>query len=219
MRYVICSTGRARSSVLMRYLKQLGAGLADVWTNPWFYSEFEVGNFEALCKFVGSRNVDGHVGLRMTWKGLVQVCRMYQTEAMPFFHTALPDAKFIYFERDNLAQVVESIYYEQVQMFDDVPTFLPHKAIETALIECAEEGTSWEMFFSRHGIQPYRLTYEDLISDRNSVCLDVLKFLGIPPPKSITLHEKKNPNDLTLNPAVRDWYNGFMQRYIDIIRK
>ena len=217
MNYVICSSGRARSSVLMHFLKQLGAGLPDEWTNPWFYSQFEAGNFDALCRFIQSREIDGHTGLRMTWKGLIRVCYIYDCKAKPFFDAALPGAKFIYFERDNLAQTVESVYYEQLQMFDDVPSYVPAKRIEEMLVECALDGSSWEMFFAENNIKPYRLTYEQLIADRNSACLGVLRFLAIRPPEQLFLQDYKTYDNLNDVEDIGLWYNEFMKRYERII--
>ena len=202
----------------MSYLKQLGAGFPDEWTNPWFYSKFEAGDFDALCRFVGSRDVDGFTGLRVTWRGMMQLCRIYDVKASEFFDKALPDAKFIYFERDNLAQALESVYYEQMQMFDDVPSYLPSQRIEEMLVEYAVDGSAWEMFFSEYGVDPLRMMYEDLLKNRNMECNRVLQLLGLPVSDEKFLSNYKTFDGVTDVEEVNEWYKRFMNRYEKIIK-
>ena len=97
MNYIICTTGRARSSVLMYYLKQLGAGYPDEWTNPWFNRQRDFYDLDELCKFVRRHLTDGHIGMRISFGELKSVCSVHSIKAKAFFDKALPDAKLIYF--------------------------------------------------------------------------------------------------------------------------
>lgn len=216
MNYIVCTTGRGRSSVLMFYLKQLGAGFPEVWTNPWFNRERDFSDFQALCAFIQSREVDGHCAMRMTWQALLEVCKTHNVKAKAFFDRCLPNAKYIYFTRDNLCQAVESIYYQCIQTLDAPPDFLPRKDIESMLIDYATDETCWELFFSKYQIQPLRVSCEALIEDQEATCRRILEFLGIRYPEGRQLRDRST--DMLMNhQEVEAWYTRMLRRYVEVI--
>lgn len=220
MNYIICTTGRARSSILMGYLKQLGAGFPDEWLNPWFNSQRDFFDLDALCQFIQKRNVDGFCGMRTTFTGVTTACRVHKITLKQLVDKALPDAKYIYFTRDNLRQITESLYYENIQRFDDVPKVIPSKDIEAALVEYAISESCWEIYFQKYNITPLRITYEDLADARDMTLLKVLSFLGLDYPEGIQLVEKggmRVKDGLTNNEEVDVWYTATMRRYLNLL--
>lgn len=216
MNYIICTTPRARSSVLMRYLKQLGAGYADAWLNPWFDALRDADNPEAHYTFIKSRETDGHCGIRVTWGALSNFCKKNNIKTKAFFDTILPDAKFIYFTRDVLRQVVEAVFYESVNMFDDPLTTVPIQNIHSMLKEYAIAMTAWELFFEKYDIQPCRIQCEDLIDNKESTCKHVMESLGIPYPSDITLRDRTR-DALYQNKEVDKWYNRVIKKQRELI--
>ena len=218
MNYVICTSGRARSSVLMKYLKQLGAGFPEEWTNSWFAKRRNIKDYKALVKYIQSRDVDGHTALRITWVGLLRLCTIHNIKAKPFFDDCLPDAKFIYFTRDELAQVTESIYYQVTAEFSDsvdTSKIVPSGQIDEHLTELATQATCWELFFQRNEITPHRVKAEDLFIDAEGTCKQVLEFLEIP--YNGQELEKRNRDLQTNHEEVEHWYNQTIQRFLDAI--
>lgn len=216
MNYIICTTARGRSSVLKAYLKQLGAGFPDAWTNPWFNRERDFYNLDALCTYIQNRATDGHCGLRMHWDALKKVCKTHNITAKAFFDKCLPEARFIYFTRNNLHQVTETIYYEHTQLFDEPFDFAPIKDIQKRLITLAKQQASWETLFSRYNITPCRVSCEALIEDTEKTCRRVLEFLEIEYPDNIQLIDYTH-DALVNHPDILKWCDSVIKNYLELI--
>ena len=216
MNYIICTTGRARSSVLMIYLKQLGAGYPDVWCNSWFNRQRDFYDLDELCKFIQSRKTDGHVGLRTTWSGIQAVCNTHNLKIKKFFDKALPNAKYIYFTRDNLRQTTETLFYEYTQMFDGTSNIIPGKDIEKSLVDFAIEESCWEIFFEKNNISPLHIKCEDLIVNKEKALRKVLDFLDIEYPNGISITDKSK-DAMTNHEEVQRWYDTTMKRYLKVM--
>lgn len=217
MNYIICTTGRARSSVLMFYLKQLDAGYPDEYLNEWFNRKRDIYDLDDVCRFIQKRNNDGFGAMRTTFTGLMRICNIHKITIKQLFDKALPNAKYIYFTRNNLRQIVESLYYEQVQMFDDLPRVLPRKDIEKTLIHYATEETCWELFFEKYNIDPLRITCENLVKHRDYTLKEVCSFIGKTYPENINLRDRTN-DALTNHDQVESWYQETMKRYINLLQ-
>ena len=217
MNYVICSTGRARSSVLMTYMKQLGSGYPDEWTNSWFNKHRDHKDLNEVIKHIHKRKTDGHISLRITWSGLLKICRQHNIKSKEFFDKAVPDAKYILFTRDELSQSVESLYYKISQSFSDSLDIVPHVDIDKHMTDLAIDLTCWEIFFDTHNIKPHRVRCEDLLKDREGTCQKVLEFLGIPYTHNALEDRSK---DMDLNHSdIQRWYNQSISRYLNVMKK
>lgn len=214
MNYIIASTGRARSSILARYLKQVNAGYADVWLNSWFNALRDYYDLDALCRFIRNKSHDGRCALRLTWDMLRNVCHTHNISAKTFFEKSVPDAQFIYFTRNNLSQTTETLYYKHTQMFDDPPDFIPFKDIEKSIISYAKDESSWESLFDTYSITPYRITYEELLADTPLVLKNILNFLDTPYPDDIELVDLSK-DALVGSSEVKNWYDRKIRRFID----
>lgn len=96
----------------------------------------------------------------------------------------LEDPKYIYLtRRDRVRQAVSFARAVQTEQWRSKvsPASEPHydpDAITRAMHFLGEEEASWEGFFVRHAIVPYRLTYEQLDSAPRDAIGGLLRFLG-----------------------------------------
>ena len=200
----------------MYYLKQLGAGYPDEWTNPWFNRQRDFYDLDALCDFVRRHITDGHIGMRISFGELKSVCSVHSIKAKAFIDKCLPNAKYIYFTRNNLRQAVEALYYEQIQQFMGEPKVYPKYDIEKRLTDLAVEESSWEILFEKYQIEPIRVSCEDLVFNPEATCKKVLRCLDIDYPKGIRLIDRKK-DALTNHEGVEAWYNETLKRYLKIM--
>ena len=90
---------------------------------------------------------------------------------------------------------------------DGTPVNVPEFAfdrISRFIQRVSEQEDDWKDWFGRHGITPKQVVYEDLITDRERVILEVLEFLKLGAPKDLSIPK----------PRVRQQADEHTERYI-----
>ena len=108
----------------------------------------------------------------------------------------LPDAEFVYLERrDRVRQAVSAMVAMQTGLWRSIPGVGRQHAVGTArydydeilrLIALADYSHEhWQGFFAANGVEPYRVTYEELVDEFEAVVNRLFARLGsasAPPP-------------------------------------
>ena len=190
--YLICATARSGSNLLCEILASLGfAGkpLEHLWEPPGSTPQPLGERWSHILE--EGRSDNGVFGTKLLWyqadrlehelPGALGSPGMSLSQVLA---TMLADPKYIYLtRRDRVRQAVSfarAIQTEQWRSMDEAASE-PHydaDAITRALHFLAEEETSWEDFFTRHGISPYCLVYEGLDSTPRDAIDGLLRFLG-----------------------------------------
>lgn len=203
MAYLIATTPRTGSSLLCDLLEACGAG------SPWeYFSRWHEGNLEdqtledyweyivehhSGAKVFGE-HLDSFPGLRASWDRLFS------------------GVQIIHLEReDKLLQAVSAAMTHQTQRWHSdqplkgtVDVVYDPEAIGKWLDRIFAGEAAWEDLFERKGIEPYRMTYEGLVSDMERSIKDLLNWLGLPCPDVIPPPKKqKLGNDTNIQWAER----------------
>jgi LPS sulfotransferase NodH len=190
--YIICATARSGSNLLCELLASL---------------EFAGRPFEHLWEPAGSepkplgvrwphileegRSENGVFGTKLLWhqaerleRELPQALDRPGMSVSQVLAATLADPKYIYLtRRDRVRQAVSFARAMQTDQWRSTDTSgsEPHYdpgAITGAVRFVGEEEASWEDFFARHAIPPYRLAYEELESAPRDAIGGLLRFLG-----------------------------------------
>lgn len=109
----------------------------------------------------------------------------------------LPHPEFVYLERrDRVRQAVSAMVAEQTGVWRSIPGVGRQQAVGVAaydydrilrLIALADYSQEhWRAFFAANGVEPYRVTYEELVDDFERVMSGLFARLGsaaAPPPR------------------------------------
>lgn len=124
-----------------------------------------------------------------------------------------PALRCIYVERaDKVAQAVSYVRAEQTGQWVSwrpargVPAY-DHAGIGSALRRIEQEAARWQAMFARHGIEPMRISYEALATDRRAVTDEILRRFGLArdPSLRIELRRMERQSD-AMN---REWIERF----------
>lgn len=80
--------------------------------------------------------------------------------------------------------------------------------IDHLVKEVLAHRAAWEGWFSSNGLDPFRVTYEELVNDKVGVTKDVLAFLGITLPRGATITERTRRQADELNSRWIDLYRA-----------
>lgn len=147
------------------------------------------------------RNGTRVFGLRQQAPGLAFLCEklgvLYpdQTSDAGRFHQAFGPTLFIYLSRpDKLAQAISFLKAQQTGLWHVAPDgteierLAPHAdptydraQLEQTVQMMGGYDRAWTDWFQREGIQPLRLSYDDLAADPVSILRHVLDRLGLDP--------------------------------------
>lgn len=139
--------------------------------------------------------------------------------------TLFPDAEWIYLYRhDKVKQAISLVKARRTQ---DYRRFPGHKdkdkkvdygkynreEITQHMAWCCIWDSFWLNFFSRNGIEPLFISYEELVKNKLFTTVKIFEFLGYTPDSV-----KMNPDFMPIrqyDEVSQDWYN---QYYTDTIR-
>ena len=194
--YLVCSIPRSGSSLLCELLA--GTGLAGV-PAEFFHPD----KMAALRGRWGVDELDDYLRellARKTSPNGVFGTKAHWGQYQPLFgesdpRTVFPGLRLVFItRRDRLRQAVSWVRALQTLKWvteDNPPVKRPevfdHEHITQKLGRIDREEELWESLFSRHGIEPHRVVYEDFVEDQEGTVRAVLDQLGVDAPADLHL--------------------------------
>ncbi|GAA3921168.1 Stf0 family sulfotransferase [Actinoplanes auranticolor] len=205
--YFVCATPRTGSSLLLGLLASTGlAGTPEsyfrqpdeqLWADRWKIPgpadpAFEYRAFVRAAVGAGT-TPNGVFGAKLMWGTLdrlvAQLAPSTEGHDLAVLEAAFGPVRFVYLRReDELAQAVSWLRAEQTRTWkagDPGGTAAePHydKAGITSLLDTvADHNAAWRAWFTRYGVAPHEITYEQLTADLIGTTRGVLSYLGLDP--------------------------------------
>jgi LPS sulfotransferase NodH len=191
--YMICSLPRSGSSLLCEALANtLHAGMPAEYFNPGIIKRMErrwtVDSFDDYLRELVARKTspNGVFGLKVHWGQYVRVVEDRDPRSI------FPHLRFVLIRReDRVRQAVSWVRALQTGNWSvswKDPTGLRHAEfdrdeIDRYLGRLERDEASWEEFFERHGIAPHRLSYEELVQEREATLRKIFDFLRVALPE------------------------------------
>ncbi|MGV3532545.1 MAG: Stf0 family sulfotransferase, partial [Chthoniobacteraceae bacterium] len=218
--YLVCSTPRSGSNLLCEALKNTKlAGRPhqyfwvpkmDKWGEKYGLAPDE--DFAGYVRGIVEKSAtsNGIFGLKSMWDFLLAFeQRLRATPEYANFpgplHELLaavfPDLRYVHItRRDKVQQAVSLVRAIQSDLWTsqqqdarppkDELRFDPD-AIRAMLRDLEEAEAGWESLFTAAGVQPHRVTYEDLANAYEETAIGVLNYLEIPLPAKVPFGERK----------------------------
>jgi LPS sulfotransferase NodH len=220
--YLVCSVERSGSTLYAELLERTGiAGrpLAEpfnmkVEADAFRRHQFQ--NYGSYLDFVrlSAATSNGVFGINLMWRHLARLTQRLETARswngqtmLEMLQHFIPGVThFVLTERRNsLAQAVSWAIAYQTDRWRStdpdrgtVPSY-SFELIDTLYQNVLADYLGWENWFALHGIQPLRICYEDLISDKVGALRRTLEFLGLPYPATLHLHNRLEVQSTSLN--------------------
>jgi LPS sulfotransferase NodH len=218
--YLVCSTPRSGSNLLCEALKntKLAGRPHQYFWVPKVDKWAEKYDLSPETDFVGyvrgvvekSATSNGVFGLKSMWDFLLAFeQRLRATPEYASFPGALPellaaifpDLRYVHItRRDKVLQAVSLVRAMQSDLWTSQQQaarvtreelrFDP-EAIRAMLRDLEEAEAGWESLFTAAGVEPHRVTYEDLATAYEETAIGVLKYLEIPLPAKVPFGERK----------------------------
>jgi trehalose 2-sulfotransferase len=182
--YVICAYARSGSNRLCELLASTGVlgRPADYFNGHGFRARGHLDyplEREAQFAQVLERGctANGVYGLKMFASGFDRVARTRWNER-------LPKLRYLHLERrDLLGQAISDVRANQTLQFRSTAEVrrelhYDRDAIATSLIQFAQQHARLSLFFARNGIEPLRLTYENVVAQPQSQIDAIASWLG-----------------------------------------
>ena len=183
--YVIASQPRSGSHYLAQLLRSTGeAGVPLEYFHAAHWKRWvkRCGKFNPpsafymMCQLRTTPN--GVFGLKAHWKQFQFACHLR-------LEPKLKDAAFIQITRaDMLGQAISLVMASQTGAWihgherQRAPEY-SFTAIQSALSQVATERAGWDLFFASTGIEPIRISYEELTGDTDAIMRRVCDHIGI----------------------------------------
>jgi LPS sulfotransferase NodH len=152
---------------------------------------------------------------------LSQIPRYAHVAPANLLSAALPDVHYVWLSRENkVAQAVSHWRAIQTGIWHvtggsaPVPVKTPEydfHAIDHLVRESGDHDAAWRAYFSDHGIEPFRVAYEELADAYEQTVSQLLAFIGVsasalPIPRPRTAKQADTLSD--------EW----VRRYLDAVR-
>jgi len=212
--YFICCTKRSGSYLLCEALENTGlAGRpsehipTDV--NPW-HPGFTLENYRASFRVMIEKGTTGGIfGCKAMWPwfgdlvGKLEVLARRETTPVDRLLAELfPNPHYIMLtRRDRIRQAISVARAEWTNVWKSTEARYPRNRVEDLRIDprtvdhearvIANIESSFDGFFDRYGISPFRVVYEDLVERYEETALEILDFLGIPHPAHVSFGERR----------------------------
>ncbi len=186
--YAICMTPRSGSNFLVRCLSETGLlGRPGEYLHrneasalPSIVSRFGTPTLDAAMQEImhRTRSANGVFGIKL------HIGMLLPLLVEGTFERTLAGAKFLYTTREDLlAQAISfaraSITGAWLSKNEAAPAEFSFDTIHGAVRHISHMMSQWETFFALHGIDPLRITYEEIDRDVDSVVARVADHLGI----------------------------------------
>jgi len=136
--------------------------------------------------------------------------------------TVFPNLHYIWLTRgDKVGQAVSlwkaiqtwAWSYEEVSTVASKPpvrqlTF-HFGAIDHLVQQIVADETAWQQYFTRHGIEPFTVVYEDLTAAYEETARNILHFLGVPAPENLEFAERRMKRQA--NALSKEWVERYYQ--------
>jgi LPS sulfotransferase NodH len=178
-----------------------------LWADRWQVPRFADGGFDyadyVRAALAAGRTGNGVFGAKLMWGTLDEVLaklgRVYPDlagEAVRLLEWAFGRTRFVYLRRaDVVAQAVSWLRAEQTGTWyiggngeiggdagtGRAPSFDAGR-IGQLIQVIGEHNAAWEAWFASSGVQPHRVSYEELDADTAGVTRGILDFLGLDVP-------------------------------------
>ena len=190
--YLVCATARSGSSLLCESLTSTGlVGEPDEFFEddplrvrpPRYGSDNVVAYLAELFERTATPN--GVFGAKLSYPALERLDAALRPDTLA---DALPGLRYVSISRgDKLGQAISWARATQTGLWNSLdvgalghgrPRF-DRDAIAERLAEIERLEAAWERFFSASGVDPVRVTYEELVGDHEGSAVRVLRELGI----------------------------------------
>jgi len=206
--YALCGESRAGTTFLKEMLGSTGVlGNPVEWFNPIWQSREEgaAANFLDAMR-VRSSTPNGVYGLKIFSQ---------QTERAGRLHWAseLPALSFVHIRREDLlGQAISLARAGQTARFtaDQGERALPvydRQLIASALIELARGQARWEIWFARNGVNPLRLSYEEIVAAPETAVAWIAALVGVEEAK---VDPAKVPSQIMRDGVSEEWRQRFL---------
>ena len=228
MNYYIITEGRAGSTLLCDYLKQLGMGFPHAWLDN---EETVTESIETIKASIEEKRQNGILGIKISWGILFKIRKAFddtEFNVKQFMDTLLPNAKFIYLTRRNKVQQAlsrikhmrlgashvhsdeEKAEYEAKER-ELATQPVPTQEIYARIYQHITESIAWDYFFEKHYINPLRVDFEMLTRDRDETLMKICYFLGFPITE-LTLSHVEATVKSTHTELNEEWYHTILQQ-------
>jgi len=212
--YIICAMPRSGSNLLCEVLSSLGfAGRPEehLWNQPGAEPEPLAVRWPRVLQAGAGAN--GVFGLKLLWyqagrleRKLPAVFGRPDASLGLVLAATLADPKYVYLTRqDRLRQAISLVRAVQTSQWRSmdatacVARYDAHAiAREVQVLE--QDEATWEEFFDRNGVTPYRLTYEAFTGRPQGAIAALLSYLGHDKPVEIALthtQHRRQADDVT----------------------
>ncbi|UCE48753.1 MAG: hypothetical protein JSW47_01130, partial [Phycisphaerales bacterium] len=196
--YVICSTPRSGSHFYAASLAATGiAGRPEDHFNPWGAGGRRGEAHDAEPKYDRKYVADIMAASNMTngiFGTTVQFNQIAGFVGFKTFEGMFPHAlKYLYLtRRDILQQAVSLAIARQTGQFQSGQPPAKQAQYNEDQIRCClddiiNQERGWTRYFSERSIEPFRVFYEDLVTDTRKVVLETLEYLNICIPSNLTI--------------------------------
>lgn len=196
--YAICSTNRTGSTLLCCYMMDTGLVGYPVDYSSQAHLDLFLSGCEArkplttkrIDELIKSYSTGGVFGIKIPYFSFQ---KEIQNNALSDLFPIQP--KYIYITReDKIKQAVSMArafqtgrHYSFQKTKDVMPLQYIAGHIRSCLEEIEKESEIWEDYFTRNGINPLRVTYEELDSNSKKTVVNVLEYIGVTVPAGFRL--------------------------------
>lgn len=216
--YIICAVQRSGSFLLCESLKNTGlAGLPEEyflpeegWEDGKWARKHGVASRRDYLRLVFEKGTtpNGVFGTKIMWNYFPVMCQKlrelpeYKGKRSCRLMTRLfPEVRYIWIVRqDKIRQAVSWAKAAQTNIYSwhtgenpipsQEPTF-DFTLIDNLYKLILEGEAGWQRFFARCRVQPFRVVYEELVSNYEQTALNILKYLDIPYPRNLIFQERR----------------------------
>ncbi|MEV4534538.1 Stf0 family sulfotransferase [Asanoa sp. NPDC049518] len=223
--YLLCGTPRTGSTLLCGLLRDTGvAGRPEsyfrvpgeeLWARRWQLPDgFDYRDYVRAAVAEGS-TPNGVFAARVMWGSMDElVAKLGAGSDLDLLTEAFGRLRFVHcWREDTVAQAVSWARAEQTQFWHPGDTALPDREprfdfdqIHELVRTIGEHNAAWRDWFTRFGIQPHSVRYEDLTTDISGVTRGILDFLKVEPPAGHAFVPRHRRQADQLN---RDWIRRY----------
>lgn len=212
--YLICATPRSGSTLLCEALRNTElAGNPDEyfgsvhiarWSDEWQVTTQEDYLSKVLEHGTGANGVWGGKVMRRYWSEfismLTQALGVAGVSDADLLNQAFPNLRYVFItRRDKVRQAVSWLKFIQGQAWywtNSQPQVMENldfhpEIIRQFMAETEANETAWRAFFAEASIEPFIVTYEELVTAYEETAKAILAFLGVEVPANLVFGERR----------------------------
>ena len=231
MNYIIVTEGRAGSTLLCQYLRQMGIGDPKTYLSSDF--DKDANTVELMAEHLKAQRVDGILGVKVSWGILMKLDKDYNLNmnTHQFLNAVCPNAKYLYCTRnDRVHQALSRIKHlkmdqshvstpESYQKYREKETekllnmSVPVNEIYDRIQLNIRGHKAFDIYFKGYKVPYLEVVFEDLVAKRDSALENVCKFLDMPLRLDL-LEDKLRATHTEINDK---WHNKILGGYHKLI--